>query len=188
MSYISIRPFVLFCLEWIFCLTWRLTIWFLFHTRLFSSRTLSLICLFVFLSSQLLSLSFCFFCLSLFSPSCSLVSCDSILLLHLLFIYPHSFSVCLPPTHTLCSPIHSLIMCFNVDSCSCREQLSHCCVQMKLFRSALAGTNGAEHKLLHLFYIIFLLYFCKLAQVYQGNYVSFLLQEKWHQWGEKFKF
>lgn len=87
-------------------------------------------------------------------------------------------SVSPPHTHTLCSPIHSLIMCFNVDSCSCREQLSHCCVQMKLFRSALAGTNGAEHKLLHLFYIIFLLYFCKLAQVYQGNYVSFLLQEK----------
>lgn len=113
-------------------------------------------------SSQLLSLYFflCFFCLSLFSPSCSLVSCDSILLLFLLFICPHSFSICLPPP-PVCSPVHSLITCFNVDSCSCREQLSHRCVQVKLFRSALAGTNGPEHKLLHLFCLIFLLYFCK---------------------------
>lgn len=67
-------------------------------------------------------------------------------------------SVSPPP---VCSPVHSLITCFNVDSCSCREQLSHCCVQVKLFRSALAGTNGPEHKLLHLFCLIFLLYFCK---------------------------
>lgn len=65
------------------------------------------------------------------------------------------------PPPPVCSPVHSLIMCFNVDSCSCREQLSHRCVQVKLFRSALAGTNGPEHKLLHLFCLIFLLYFCK---------------------------